>query len=430
MDKKEFRNRSRPDSQSKSTRLESSSSKGGSAKGKKSLAILGKGISTVTHQCKYETATTCHKTWADLLKGIEDPKKTGIVFLDSKYRDNSKDEEKREHSHWMMLAHHAKAVAKTAKDAYTVFFRDAGEHTLRRIVQGCPTKGHEILDKTLKDSSLKKTPEETKDFIKKHDLYGFVGVYDKKGNPIGIRSIDGIIPFTSNMGEKLKKVKELYTGDYDMLDLLNKRNRVVSQGGQSSIKGTEHYFMKTVNDEINRPTVDEDIKPRWHDRWCMVRHGAQALWPTYAYGHHEVMLQGLVRYSLPAMVFTHEGCIHFVETIEEMKRFYDALGPYAHPPAWWSLDPFDLKRQKLREQTTERAIAKKEKTGEITDLQKKDLRTKMQELRKVDGQIIDLMKKKPSEWESKKKKLEDKHKKAVEEFTKSVKEIFYNLERV
>ena len=44
-------------------------------------------------------------------------------------------------------------VAKETKTILTV--RKAGKHTIEKLALGYPTKGHDILDKTLKPATLK-----------------------------------------------------------------------------------------------------------------------------------------------------------------------------------------------------------------------------------------------------------------------------------
>ena len=142
------------------------------------------------------------------------------------------------------------------------------------------------------------------------------------------------------------------------------------------------------------------------------------------------MFQVLVKYSLPVMAFTHQGCIHFVETIEEMERFYTALGPFAHPPPWWLLGPYALERQKHVEQSVEGALPR------LSVKEQKELKEKTRELRKslVALDRLNVVPKESDTSESSSKKLEPskeekKYKKTLGEFMTLVNTIFYNPER-
>lgn len=64
-----------------------------------------------------------------------------------------------------------------------VTFREAGEFTVAALNRGSGCKGHDILEKTIKPSTLKSTyklTNEQEKVIKDEDLMGIVGHLDKE----------------------------------------------------------------------------------------------------------------------------------------------------------------------------------------------------------------------------------------------------------
>ncbi|MBT2411711.1 hypothetical protein J7I94_14235 [Streptomyces sp. ISL-12] len=140
------------------------------------------------------------------------------------------------------------------KHKYTIAVRETGEHSIRRIAEGAKAKPHDILEKSIKPSSVRRAygtgtgqaesdPVAVLSWLTTHDLDGFVGHWNERGL-IGVRIdhppqsvLDAGIVRTGAKGEQyvpidmkapgggphLRRLKAdpnwkqyLYTGDYDL----------------------------------------------------------------------------------------------------------------------------------------------------------------------------------------------------------------------
>lgn len=151
-------------------------------------------------------------------------------------------------NHWAPISEVCK------KHRYTIAVRETGEHSIRRIAEGAKPKPHTILEKSIKDSSVRakygpgtsqpqQDPQEVLDWLHDRDLTGFVGHWDSGGlagvradnPPAGSRAADllqhgaagaphvAVDTTTDGGGPALELLKtdprwkqHLYTGDYDL----------------------------------------------------------------------------------------------------------------------------------------------------------------------------------------------------------------------
>jgi hypothetical protein len=221
---------------------------------------------------------------------------------------------------------HLEAIADVCKKhKYTIAIRETGPLSIKRIAQGAKAKPHTILEKSIKESSLKKGyANQAKTILNKLqtlDLDGFVGHWDDNGQLIGIR-VDKIprnikrrfkliVKYENNYafvpldltkddgGKAIRKLKTtpdwknyLYTGDYDLhevysaqsgggqipeatpekVKLLSRLNQGIQQQGENSqMRGGE----AKLDDKTNTIHVSGD--------YAMFQHGDQA---TYRMNQH------------------------------------------------------------------------------------------------------------------------------------------------
>ncbi|QLE45116.1 hypothetical protein FD723_32765 (plasmid) [Nostoc sp. C052] len=146
---------------------------------------------------------------------------------------------------------HLEAISDVCeKNKYTIAIRETGPLSIRRIAEGAKAKPHTILEKSIKESSVKKgynnQAQEVLTKLEQWDLDGFVGHWNANNELIGLR-IDNIppkverqvyiqkdngipyVPLNVNLPGgglailRLKRVtgwkQYLYTGDYDLHEI-------------------------------------------------------------------------------------------------------------------------------------------------------------------------------------------------------------------
>ncbi|BDA66013.1 hypothetical protein RIVM261_085800 [Rivularia sp. IAM M-261] len=222
---------------------------------------------------------------------------------------------------------HLDAIADVCKkNKYTIAIRETGPLSIKRIAQGAKAKPHTILEKSIKESSLKKGYEdEAKDILKKLeklDLDGFVGHWNEAGKLIGIR-IDKIprnikrrfklivkerdriafVPLDlekNDGGKAIRKLKitpdwkkYLYTGDYDLHEVYSHKGggsgqipeatpekvKLLNQLNEGIQKSGEHSKMREGKAKLDDKTKTIHVS----GDHAMFQHGDQA---TYRKNQH------------------------------------------------------------------------------------------------------------------------------------------------
>lgn len=172
-----------------------------------------------------------------------------------------------------MRAQDAEQVRKVAsKDGYYVSFRVAGANTLKRIAGGNPCKGHNIMDKSIKQTDRPNAGDWSY-ILSANDKKIFEGLVGQpKDKTIKPSQLSGIwaLQMPVSLDKDLKKRKTTdavltleearkqigycYTGDYDMHDLMNAKGaRIVP----------ETIDERAAIDQLNRNLLKNDL-PRWH----------------------------------------------------------------------------------------------------------------------------------------------------------------------
>ncbi|WP_175919776.1 MULTISPECIES: hypothetical protein [Burkholderia] len=257
---------------------------------------------------------------------------------------------------------HLCAISAAARSgAFAVSFRASGELTLKRLASGAPAKGHDILEKTIKPSSLQETygadAQRRLAQIERADIDGYVGHWadDKllglymgptanerdtpallhalKSTPSGQSyypvnhdDLEGSLALLKNTPGPLGTIgcfwKSLpYTGDYDMHDMLNMAGHraPVASGSRD-----EHRIMKTLNVAIG---AIDPVRTASSGSHRLIQHG-----PQYNYIAHmrvnepgAMIHKAMAQASFP-LAMCDRGTWSVIETPEELEAFYRQHG--------------------------------------------------------------------------------------------------------
>lgn len=207
---------------------------------------------------------------------------------------------------------HMDAIADASQHRkFMVSFRSAGEETLKRLETGAAAKGHDILEKTIKESSLKKAYGEQADEVynklKEANLTGYVGHWDENGlagiyinDPHAKNGVNILLLDINNLSEVLERLHQwapdwqtkVYTGDYDMHDMVT----FTSGGGQPYTPLAGLAEEKHIINSINRAVAAVDPnRPFDYISHNVIRHGPQVNFVAHMKTYEaEVAREGLV----------------------------------------------------------------------------------------------------------------------------------------
>lgn len=191
---------------------------------------------------------------------------------------------------------HIRAIERaSAISNCSISFRLAGAATISALNFGAAAKGHNILEKTVKESSLAKvySPTQAREIlqaVRKAGIEGCVGHWDATGL-VGIylsceREEDASI-YKIDVNDldrsliQLKKnnawQRKVFTGDYDAHDIITFRGagrpRTVLEGSLE-----EQQIIDCVNREIAR---DDEYRPFALRQYNVLRHGPQVNYFSY-----------------------------------------------------------------------------------------------------------------------------------------------------
>lgn len=235
-------------------------------------------------------------------------------------------------------------------------FRDAGIYTIDALNAGAAAKGHNILEKTIKDKSLKPVYGESAGSMiknaKEAGLIGLVGNWKGEGNTISgiwvhniVKSRDEVFPLTlsskDDLGRFRDQVKQKnivpYTGDYDMHEIVLKKTR--RPPGVGSLEETG------VRNAINRNIASIDsARPFDQIHMNPIRHGAQNNFVPYMWQNelHDVeankgMLDVVARPGpFPVAIVDNKEWV-VVDTEDEWRGYF--LEKHISQPEHWSRFP-------------------------------------------------------------------------------------------
>ncbi|MEI2453815.1 MULTISPECIES: Insecticial toxin [Lysobacter] len=188
----------------------------------------------------------------------------------------------------------------SVKGKFAVSFRAAGAATLAALEEGAAAKGHDILEKTIKQSSLAKAyPNNAAEMLQKvreAGIEGYVGHWDKasgelkgiylsSGHGLGDKVQGNIYPIDMNrLDESLAPLKQNpgwkalpFTGDYDMHDMLTFRG-----AGRPHTPLVDSKEELAIRKGINQAVADVDPRrPVADTEHNVIRHGPQVNFSSY-----------------------------------------------------------------------------------------------------------------------------------------------------
>ncbi len=244
------------------------------------------------------------------------------------------------------------------KENIAMSVREAGIYTISALGEGAAAKGHNILDKTIKPSSLKSIyGDKAGSILELAKSSGFVGRVGKS-DASGIKGIyahnrpvgeDAVYPvslqntFDNDLVNAWTKFKIItpYTGDYDMHDIIKFSN------GKGYVPSAESSEEREVKDLINKGVAEVDpSRPFESISMNVIRHGPQVNFVPYMWEHEQDKVVkdngylGVVARPGPFPVaMVHQGEWTIFDNSKELFNFYKSTNTPI--PEHWSQDFVD-----------------------------------------------------------------------------------------
>lgn len=264
----------------------------------------------------------------------------------------------KEISKTFVLDRHLKAIGVMAqKFKFAVSIRESGASTLRCLALGAAAKGHDILEKTIKESSIQSAypgrASEIMERLIRAQVDGYVGHWDpNSGRLLGIYVGPEAQDATNNpdLAANLKKTPDgknyfpidlehlevslqslkaaenwqaiPFTGDYDLHDLLRfgTHNGPVTQGSEEELK-----LLTNLNSAIE--AIDPDSRPNDSKHKNVVQHGPQYNFVAHMNAEERVhLLVGTVAKPSFPLAMCDRGEWSIVENLSQLKAFYSDRG--------------------------------------------------------------------------------------------------------
>ncbi|MGL4269608.1 MAG: RHS repeat-associated core domain-containing protein [Plesiomonas sp.] len=219
--------------------------------------------------------------------------------------------------------------------------REAGTYTISALREGAAAKGHNILEKTIKPSSLKsaygKDAGSVLALAESSGLVGRVGQWGKSGvrgiyahNAVSRDDRSYSISLRDKQEGELvnawikRKIIIPYTGDYDMHDIIQ------YHGNAGVVPIAESHEEKNVKDMINHGVADVDpLRPFNDTSMNVIRHGPQVNFVPYMWEfEHDKVMQDNGYLSVVAkpgpfpVAMVHQGEWSILDNAEELFSFY------------------------------------------------------------------------------------------------------------
>lgn len=251
--------------------------------------------------------------------------------------------------------------AACKRNSLSVSFRQAGQHTLTRIESGNPCKGHEILDKSIKEKDGGYTYAIKADLFER--LKGLVGV------PAGTK-LAGV--WIVEDGEPVQRPIEDFTdedlpkgitGDYDMHDLLKDGDRILAgtSDEESAIQALNAAMLKADGERAKKVKAENSSRMR-NSNYALIRHGAQTSYISYLLGAGSGELtsgkvkpqKGMIpdqdkiaNISSDICIFDSDGKAHILKSVGSIYQYYKAQDLLNQVPFYYFFN--DLAKKHKRE---------------------------------------------------------------------------------
>lgn len=243
---------------------------------------------------------------------------------------------------------HMKALEDASrKGNFAVSFRSAGKATLDAIAKDAAAKGHNILEKTIKKSSIEKAYGADKApsllaKLKAAGIEGYVGHWDNTGLAgiylSGVNEHDKrILPIDiNNLEASLAPLKSQanwstipFTGDYDMHDLITFRGAGRPHTVLADSK-EEHDIMDMMNRYIAAADPDRPFNIKQRN---VIRHGPQVNFLSHMLASEpEVvakfggLLGAVARPGEFPVAMLDRGQWTIIKNIEQLDSYYTLVG--------------------------------------------------------------------------------------------------------
>ncbi|WP_347254758.1 hypothetical protein [Leminorella grimontii] len=251
-----------------------------------------------------------------------------------------------------ILMRHMAAISEAAKRGnFCVSFREAGPCTINALHYGAKAKGHDILEKTIKPSSLRSKYKDPKEYeamlklVEKLEIIGYVGHWDDTGligiyvgdvskTPIAHAVSNGILDLTNPENIDLLRSQQdwkslPYTGDYDAHDMITFRG-----AGRPRTVMVNSKEEKDIIDSINRQVAKVDsARPFYSIEHNVVRHGAQVNFSSYMLSHEKDVVDreggfigAVARPGEFPLAVCDRGNWFIIRDIYQLEAFYGSIG--------------------------------------------------------------------------------------------------------
>lgn len=263
-----------------------------------------------------------------------------------------KNNELREIAQNFILKEHMAAISAAAKKGkFCISFREAGSFTINSLRHGAKAKGHDILEKTIKPSSLASKYKSQEEYdgnlqlAKELDLIGYVGNWDSTGlrgiyvgdvrkTAIAHAVSNGILDITNPENIDLIQSQNgwrsiPYTGDYDAHDMITFRG-----AGRPRTVMVNSKEEKEIIDCINLQVAKVDLARPFNDiEHNVVRHGAQVNFSSYMLSHEKSVVDReggfigtVARPGEFPLAVCDRGNWFIIRNIHQLEIFYSSIG--------------------------------------------------------------------------------------------------------
>lgn len=254
-------------------------------------------------------------------------------------------------SEFVSAQHMAAIEHASRKMHFAVSFRAAGRATINALEKGAAAKGHDILEKTIKESSLRKFYPDTFDrayaTVTDAGILGYVGhwesgkgltgIYMSSHHGLGDQVKGKILPVSmENLAASLAPLKArpgweslLFTGDYDTHDMITFRG-----AGRPRTVLSDSPEERQIIDSINRGVAGVDTYRPFDDiEHNVIRHGAQVNFVSHMLAHESDVVKrmdGVIgAVANPGefpLAMINRGKWSIINNIDDLSAFYNRVG--------------------------------------------------------------------------------------------------------
>lgn len=256
---------------------------------------------------------------------------------------------------------HMPAFEKVSIDHnIAISVRESGEYTINALGQGAAAKGHNILEKTIKRSSLNqiyKSETEVDEVLKEIEKCGLLGrvgrwsfsglsgvyAYNKVSDTDQPYNINYNAPIEHELVDEWIKrgIITTYTGDYDIHDL------IVFENSTGFIPEAESTKEKEIQEKINAQVAQLDpVRPLERQAMNVIRHGPQVNFVPYMWKYEQDKviqdngyLANVARPGPFPIAMVYKGEWQIFEEKEALFDFYKATNTQL--PEHWTTELID-----------------------------------------------------------------------------------------